>query len=143
MPIEEAVAIRQSRVAHLRQQLAELLAQREEITLEIGCGHGHFMTGYAAAHPDEFCVAIDIIRDRLERADRKARRVGLSNVAWVRAHAEDFLEALPAHVACARHIFVLFPDPWPKRRHWKNRLVQPSFLLALAKRAAPGTLLCF
>ncbi len=143
MPIEEVAAISESRQAALRTLLPELLAGRREVTLEIGCGHGHFLTAYAAGHPTEFCVAIDLIADRLERAERKTRRAGVTNVAWVRASAEDLLAVWPADVSFGPRIFILFPDPWPKRRHWKNRLIQTAFLSELARRSGPGTQLCF
>ena len=143
MPIEEAVAISQSRQAALRALLPGLLAERREVTLEIGCGHGHFLTAYAAEHPGEFCVAIDIIAERLERAERKTQRASVTNTAWVRASAEDLLAVWPAEVLFGPRIFVLFPDPWPKRRHWKNRLIQAPFLSELARRSAPNAELCF
>lgn len=143
MPLEEALAIRESRRTSLRSRLVELLEGRDCATLEIGCGHGHFLTDYAAAHPDEFCLAIDIIAERLHRAAKKSARAGLFNLAWVLAEAVDLLAEWPDNIRLAPYIFVLFPDPWPKRRHWKNRLVTPEFLTALAARAAPGTALCF
>ncbi len=143
MPIEEAHAIHAQRVTALRDALTQVPLAHPALTLEIGCGHGHYMAAYAAAHPDQHCIAIDIIKERLERADRKTTRAGLSNVTWLRAAAEDLLEALPPATRFTRNILVLFPDPWPKRRHWKNRLIQPAFLSRLANFCAPGTRLCF
>ena len=143
MPIEEAHAIHAQRVTALREALTRVPLDHPALTLEIGCGHGHFMAAYAAAHPDEHCIAIDIIKERLERAGRKTSRLGLQNVTWLRAAAEDLLEALPAETRFTRNILVLFPDPWPKRRHWKNRLIQPAFLSRLAGFCAPGARLCF
>ena len=143
MPIEEAVAITQSRRAALRPQVEACLAGRPRVTLEIGCGHGHYLTAYAAAHPEEPCVAIDIIEDRLERAARKSERAGVNNITWLRASAEDLLAVWPAEVKLGPRIFILFPDPWPKRRHWKNRLIQAPFLEELAERTEPGAELCF
>ncbi len=134
MPIETAQAVTASRVAHLQSQLAAKVADwTGPVTLEIGCGHGHFMAAYAAAHPDERCLAIDIIVDRLERAQRKTDRAGLTNVAFLRAEAGLFIDHLPAALQLQR-VFVLFPDPWPKRRHHKNRLLQADFLHRLAER---------
>lgn len=140
MPIEEFQVAREQRFGRLRAALAPLKAGR--ITLEIGSGHGHFLTAYAAANEGERCVGIDLIRDRLARSGRKSARAGLSNVSWIHAEAGEFLECLPEGVELGR-ILVLFPDPWPKRRHWKNRLIQPEFLSELAKRSAVGADLCF
>lgn len=143
MPIEDARAIRQNRLEAARAFLKPLLANHPRITLEIGCGHGHFLTAYAAAHPAEFCLGVDVLADRLERAERKSQRLKLKNLAWIHAEATLLLEALPADTRIGPHIFVLFPDPWPKRRHWKHRLLQPEFLSLLAGRSDPGATLCF
>jgi tRNA (guanine-N7-)-methyltransferase len=88
-------------------------------------------------------MGIDLLEDRLARAGRKSKAAGLSNVFWIHAEASLLLQALPTHVRLGPCIFVLFPDPWPKRRHWKHRVIQPAFLSMLAERAEPGTQLCF
>lgn len=144
MPIEQARHLQQQRVAALQTRLAALpLEGAAPLTLEIGCGHGHFLTAYAAQHPHEHCLAIDLLRERLERAERKSQRLALANLHWLQAEANDLLAAWPPDVRITRHIFILFPDPWPKRRHWKHRLLQAPFLTALAARTAPGARLCF
>jgi len=148
MPIAEAEAILETRAAELRAQLAALpaewreAAEREGVTLEIGCGHGHFIAAYGAAHRDESCLAIDIIAERLERAQKKLDRAGLANVALLRSEARLLLDNLPDWLRF-RRVFVLFPDPWPKRRHHKNRLLQPDFLKNLARHCTPAARLYF
>jgi len=129
----------------LRAELAELFRGRGGVgvVLEIGCGHGHFLTAYAAAHPEKFCVGFDIVLDRIVRAGRKRTRAELEkNLAFVRAEATEFFAALPEHVRFSE-IFILFPDPWPKRRHHKNRMIRPEILSALAARATTATRLFF
>lgn len=138
------LAERESRVAALRDSLDALLRGHDRITLEIGCGHGHFLTAYAEAHPDApFCIGLDIIAERIRRANRKCARAGLGGrLAFMHAEAAEFLSVLPAHVKLAC-IFVLFPDPWPKRRHHKHRMIRDGILDELAGRAAPDARLCF
>jgi tRNA (guanine-N7-)-methyltransferase len=102
------------------------------VTLELCCGHGHFLASYAERFRSEACIGVDYCRQRIVRADRKARRLALPNLAFVRAEAAEFLEALPDDVRFSR-VFVLFPDPWPKKRHRKNRLMSPGFVDALAR----------
>ncbi len=109
---------------------------------EVGCGHGHFLTAYASAHHDRVCVGVDIASDRIARAKKKAERARLPHLHFLRAEASLFLEAMPPEVRI-RAAFVLFPDPWPKSRHHKHRVLQPDFLLALADRAAAGCRLHF
>ena len=142
MPLEIAQAITANRLTELRALLAPLLQTQLPLTLEIGSGHGHYLTAYAEAHPQKLCIGIDIIGDRLERSARKSARAALTNIAWVHAEVTLFLEALPAETRLAE-IFLLFSDPWPKRRHWKNRVFQPEFLTLLASRSAAGARLCF
>lgn len=132
----------EARRARLRPLLRELFSPGVSFVWEIGCGHGHFLNAYAAAHPREFCVGIDIIRDRIARADRKRNRAHLGNLHFVLTEAREFLDALPAGVA-PNKIYILFPDPWPKRRHHKNRLMRTEFLRALAARVGEGTPLLF
>lgn len=112
------------------------------IVWEIGCGHGHFLTAYAKAHPEVHCVGIDISSDRIERALRKRERVRLPNLHFFQAEAKLFLEEMPLGLSLST-IFILFPDPWPKLRHRKHRILQPDFLLNAAKRTAPNGRLYF
>ena len=142
MPLEIAQALTATRLTELRVLLAPLLQTRLPLTLEIGSGHGHYLTAYAQTHPEKFCFGIDLIGDRLERSARKSNRAGLTNIAWLHAEVRLFLDALPADTRLAE-IFLLFSDPWPKRRHWKNRVMQPEFLTALAERAGAGARFCF
>jgi tRNA (guanine-N7-)-methyltransferase len=142
MPLEVAQAITESRLAELRERLVPLLKTQLPVTLEVGSGHGHYLTAYAQAYPEKFCIGIDLLPDRLARSERKSTRAGLTNIAWLRADVNLFLEALPAETRLSE-IFILFSDPWPKRRHWKNRVLQPEFLTALAARAGEGARLCF
>jgi tRNA (guanine-N7-)-methyltransferase len=66
----------------------------------------------------------------------------LTNLVFLKAEAEECVTALPPHVRLQR-IFVLFPDPWPKRRHHKHRIMHTRFLHAIAARAESGADLCF
>lgn len=141
-PSLEHVTRQQQRLALLRDTLATALQGRERATLEIGSGHGHYLTAYASAHPSHFCLGIDIMSDRLVRSERKRARARLTNLAFIHAAAEDVLLALPDNVLLD-DILVLFPDPWPKRRHHKNRLIQPEFLRRLAEKSTREARLCF
>jgi tRNA (guanine-N7-)-methyltransferase len=136
------LARRDTRLADLKTFLAETLPGKPPLTLEIGCGHGHYLTGYATAHPEAFCIGIDLLNDRILRAGRKRDRARLTNLIFLQAEAREFLDALPPDATLA-DVLILFPDPWPKRRHHKNRILQPDFLAALANKCAPSARLCF
>lgn len=112
------------------------------ITLEIGCGHGHFLTSYAQAYPQKNFVGIDLSTDRINRGKKKQERAILSNLLFIKAEANEFLEALPETILLDQ-IFILFPDPWPKNRHHKNRLIQDNFLELLAQKSLSEAKLYF
>jgi tRNA (guanine-N7-)-methyltransferase len=126
------------RRAALRAELAALLPAPCRLVWEIGSGHGHFLAHYAAEFPHKLCVGVDLRNERLGKSRRKAERARLPNCHFVRAEAREFLHALPAGVRF-EEIWALFPDPWPKKRHHKNRLLQPEFFEAVASRAGEGT----
>jgi tRNA (guanine-N7-)-methyltransferase len=126
----------------LRLVLTDLIEPSARIVWEVGSGHGHFLAAYAEAHPNETCIGVDITSDRIARADRKRDRARLKNLHFVRGDADDFLAVMPRQVRFTS-VYILFPDPWPKRRHHKNRVVKASFLSALAARAQKGAALYF
>jgi len=138
----EHTAIIMARRDALRETLAKLIEPNGRLVWEVGSGHGHFLTAYASAHPDETCVGIDIASERIVRADLKRRRSQLDHLHFIRADAEDFLASMPEGARFTL-IFVLFPDPWPKRRHHKNRIMTPQFLSDVAARSVKGANLHF
>jgi tRNA (guanine-N7-)-methyltransferase len=138
----EHLARMAERRAALEQVLAGIFPAPARLVWEVGSGHGHFLTAYAQAHPGELCVGVDVILERIGRATRKRDRAQLGNLHFIRAEAKMFLEALPPGAELAA-VYVLFPDPWPKLRHHKHRLMQADFLGAAAGRAGQGTRLYF
>lgn len=126
----------------LAAELERILPPSGVFVFELGCGHGHFLDAYAAAHSERVCVGIDISSERIERALKKRDRGRRTNLHFLRAEARLFLEVLPT-AARFSDVFVLFPDPWPKLRHHKHRIIQPDFLTALGARMEPAARLCF
>jgi tRNA (guanine-N7-)-methyltransferase len=117
--------------------LAELFAKPQPLEVELGCGDASFLVEYARQNPERNFIGVERLLGRISKLDRKGRRAGLTNLRGVRIESSYFLQyLLPPHSAAALHIY--FPDPWPKKRHHKNRLVNGSFP-ALARAAlAPG-----
>lgn len=133
--------VRQRR-ARLGAELAAIVPANAPIVLEIGCGHGHFLARYAHENPARLCVGVDMIGERIGRAQRKADRAKLANCHFIRGEARELIEAMPPGVTFAE-VWVLFPDPWPKKRHHKNRILQPEFFEFLAGRVEQGGRLYF
>lgn len=100
--------------------------KKQPITLEIGCGHGAYAIGLARLFPERNVIGIDIKGDRLWKGAKEADATQLTNVAFLRAQAEQLMHFFaPNEVA---EIWIPFPDPRPKNRDIKRRLTSPRFL---------------
>jgi tRNA (guanine-N7-)-methyltransferase len=107
------------------------------VEVDLGCGDGTFLAALAAENPDTDFLGIERLLGRVRSACRKIERDGLTNVRILRfeiSYAVEYL--LPPGSVTAFHI--LFPDPWPKRRHASRRLVSEGFLAALHRALGPG-----
>ncbi len=123
-PLEDLVVELRSIVKPL--DLAELFRKPRPLEVELGCGDASFLVDYAKRHPERNFIGVERLLGRLRKLDRKGRRAGLANLRGVRIESSYFLEyLLPPHSASALHVY--FPDPWPKKRHHKNRLVNERF----------------
>ena len=111
--------------------------KRDELTLEIGCGHGHWLTAYAERNPKKLCIGIDLITKRIELAKKKKEKRKLPLLHFMKAEAIEFLEGMGESSKLIETI-LLFPDPWPKKRHHKRRLLNKAFLDLLADRTVAG-----
>lgn len=117
--------------------LGVLFSKPHPLEVELGCGDASFLLELARRHPETNFIGIERLLGRITKLDRKGRRAGLTNLRGVRIESSYFLQyLLPPRSASAIHIY--FPDPWPKTRHQKNRLINDRFP-ALARAAlAPG-----
>lgn len=134
--------VRAENVARLRHSLKDLLGSEEKFTLEIGCGHGHWLAAYAQQNPTEFCLGVDLITGRIEKSLRKKTLQNIKNIAFLKAEATEILDSLDGKYQLEK-IFILYPDPWPKKRHHKNRFINSQNLDRLAHASIVGTRLHF
>lgn len=108
------------------------------VVVDIGCGMGESTRAQAAAAPDSDVIAIDVHTRGIATLLRQVQRDGAMNVRVVLGDAVEFLEQrIDAEVLAGARIY--FPDPWPKARHRKRRLVQPDFVALLVDKLAPGS----
>jgi tRNA (guanine-N7-)-methyltransferase len=137
--------------ARLTPQQVELLPddyfrviEREEIfpdtsrplELDVGCGDGTFLLGMAAQFPERDFLGIERLNGRVSKICRRAARLGLRNVRVLSLESSYALGwLLPA--GCATRLHLLFPDPWPKKRHARHRFVHPENLGAIHRALAP------
>lgn len=106
------------------------------LVLEIGSGMGETTARMAAADPGRDYLAVDVHTPGIAHLLHLIDGAGLANLRVVHGDALELLAALPPDCLDAIHVF--FPDPWPKSRHHKRRLIQPAHLPALRSRLAPG-----
>ena len=117
--------------------LGKVFLRRQPLQVELCSGDGSFLAQYAALHPEWNFIGVERLLGRLRKIDRKGRRAGLSNMRGVRIEASYFLEyLLPKKSAAALHIY--FPDPWPKRKHRKHRLINERFPQLARDALVPG-----
>jgi tRNA (guanine-N7-)-methyltransferase len=103
-----------------------IFPKEQPVEVELGAGDGSFLVQYAALNPQHNFVGVERLLGRLRKIDRKGRRGALQNLRVMRLEATYFIQyQLPKDSVTAIHIY--FPDPWPKRKHRKNRLVQTGF----------------
>ena len=93
------------------------------IHLEIGCGHGHWLCELAQLRHNEIFIGVDLISKRISKANRKKQNLNQNNLFFIKAEAIEFLEALPDDFFL-KNIYLMHPDPWPKKRHHKKRILQ-------------------
>ena len=113
-----------------------LFPARPSVWLEIGFGGGEHLAAQASAHPEIGFVGCEVFESGVARLVGEIARRGLDNIRIFADDARLLLERLaPSSIA---RVFILFPDPWPKRRHHKRRLVAPATLDRLAAIIRPG-----
>lgn len=107
------------------------------IELEIGCGKGGFLLKQARAHAERNYIGIEWANKYYKFAADRMARWGLTNVRILRTDASNFvMHRLMSGCLSALHIY--HPDPWPKKRHLKRRLIQPNFMAAAVRVMAIG-----
>ena len=118
----------------------QVFGRRAPTILEIGFGMGETTARIAQAHPENNYLGIEVHTPGVGSLLKLIAENALVNLRLVQHDAVEVLEHMiaPASLAGA-HIF--FPDPWPKKRHHKRRLIQPAFVALLASRLAPGAYL--
>ena len=120
--------------------LGALFGRSAPRTVEIGFGNGENLIALAQAHPERDYLGIEVHRPGVGRLLLALEERRLCNV---RVICHDAVEVLERQIAEASldEILILFPDPWPKKRHHKRRLIQPPFVALLARALVPGGVL--
>ena len=111
--------------------------RRAPVVVEIGSGMGETTARIAAEHPETDYLAIEVHAPGVGSLLKRVEEEGLANVRVVQHDAAEVVrDMVPPDSLAAIHVF--FPDPWPKKRHHKRRLLQPAFAALAASRLARG-----
>ncbi len=119
------------------ERLIESFGRAAPLEIDLGCGDGRFLSQMARCYPDKNFLGVERQTERVRKTARKAVLFGCQNVRVVQTEILSFIRSLLPYGSVLR-IHVLFPDPWPKRRHSKKRLLCPAFFEAAAAALAPG-----
>lgn len=121
---------------------AEMFGNNNPVELDLGAGDGGFALAYAKQHPGVNILAVERLLGRVRKIVKRSARQELHNIRVLRLELGYTVKyLLPAGSVSKAHI--LFPDPWPKRRHWGRRMIQPPFVRDLATALKPGGQLRF
>jgi tRNA (guanine-N7-)-methyltransferase len=108
----------------------------DDVHLEIGFGGGEHMVTQARAEPHSGFIGCEPFVNGMAKALAAIEALGLTNIRLHHGDATEALAWLPA--ASLAGIDLIYPDPWPKRRHWKRRFIQDATVVALARILRPG-----
>jgi tRNA (guanine-N7-)-methyltransferase len=122
--------------------LTKTFGRSAPVTVEIGFGNGDNLAALAGTHPERNYLGIEVHKPGVGRLLLELAERSLTNV---RVCCHDAVEVLTHQVASQTldEVLILFPDPWPKKRHHKRRLVQPPFVELVSERLARGGALRF
>ncbi len=123
------------------QDLSALFPSAERIRLEIGFGGAEHLIAQAKADPACGFIGVEPFLNGMAKALVAIEANGLSNIRLHHGDATQLLAWLPA--ACLDRVDLLYPDPWPKKRHWKRRFVQDESVAVIARVVKPGGLFRF
>jgi len=116
---------------------AALFGRAAETILEIGCGMGETTAAIAQAYPHRNYLGIEVHSPGVGSLLNLIEHKQLTNLRVIQHDAVEVIEHMIAP-ECLAGIHIFFPDPWPKKRHHKRRLIQPAFVRLAASRLAPG-----
>lgn len=117
--------------------LAAVFGRRGDVVLEIGFGMGETTQKIAQARPDTDFLGVEVFNAGVGAMLKRIEEADLDNVRIIQHDAVEVVRDMLAP-GCLAGVHIFFPDPWPKKRHHKRRLIQPEFVQLLTSRIRPG-----
>ncbi len=121
---------------------SSIFENEKPLEIDLGCGDGSFLNAMAAHYPERNFLGVERLLGRVKKVAKKAHRAGLTNCKVLRLESKYTIEWLFPEASIDR-LHLLCPDPWPKAKHHKRRLVQQDFLEVLFRVLKPGGEFCF
>ncbi len=115
----------------------EICREQRPLEVDLGCGDGSFLIGMAQEFPERDFLGVERLLGRVKKVCKKITRRELENARVLRLESRYTVEWLLPEASVSR-LHLLCPDPWPKLRHHRRRLVQLDFLEAVRKALVPG-----
>lgn len=110
----------------------EIFETNRPLEIDLGCGDGSFLVAMASHYQERNFLGVERLLGRVRKVIRKAEKSSLLNLKVLRLELSYTIEwLLPDH--CASRMHLLFPDPWPKKKHHKRRMVNQSFCESLVR----------
>jgi len=118
---------------------SHVFPQEKPLHVEIGCGNGHFLTARSQNHPENNYIGVDYSRKRVYKSIYKAKQRDIENIRFIQGEGKDLLgnHFAPESIDT---LYLNFPDPWPKRKHHKNRIYQNEFFDLLHEKLKSGSI---
>jgi len=120
-----------------RLEMEEIRIGERPLEIDLGCGDGSFLIDLAKQHPERDFIGVERLLGRCKKVSKKIKRNGLDNARILRLDSKYVVEWLLPETSVSR-IHLLCPDPWPKVRHHRRRLVQIPFLTEVKTALEPG-----
>ena len=113
----------------------ELFGNNNPLNMEIGIGNGEFIVNYALNTPNENWLGVEVFKKIFKLAEKKANKIEHGNIRIIQFDAALILRLMQDN--SLKNVFVNFPDPWPKKRHKRRRLLKPEFIDLIASKLEP------
>ncbi len=121
--------------------LLEFIQSPNPLIVDLGCGAGNFLRDFAQIRPESHFIGFELKFKRLVKGAIKFKKKALTNIRLIQSRAEEIESWIPENRISELHIN--FPDPWPKTRHQKHRLVSRRFLETVKRLLVPGGVFVF
>jgi len=116
---------------------AHIFGNTHTLSVEIGSGNGHFLVDSALHHPERNFIGIELLAGRAKKFLSKVEKGNLKNIVVYRGDARRFVWEF-LYEKMVWEFFIMFPDPWPKKRHHKHRIITKPFINMLYHRLVSG-----